>query len=94
AEETASASEEMSAQAQNLKDQVNILAAQVGSSRVDVESDTRRKPPVRASRQIAHTQHVKPTTKKVEGNGGHAPDALIPMGENRIIEHDERLKDF
>ena len=93
AEETASASEEMSAQAQNLKDQVNILAAQVGSSRVDVELDTRRKSPVR-TRQIANRHDVKPTTKKVKGNGGHAPEALIPMGENRIIEHDERLKDF
>ncbi|MGR3174701.1 MAG: hypothetical protein ACUZ8N_08900, partial [Candidatus Scalindua sp.] len=93
AEETASASEEMSAQAQNLKDQVNILAAQVGSSRVDVESDTRRKPPVR-TRQIANRPDVKPTTKKVEGNGGHAPEALIPMGENRIVEHEGDFKNF
>jgi methyl-accepting chemotaxis protein len=93
AEETASASEEMSAQALNMKEQIGILAAQVGGSRVDVQSDTHRSP-VRASRQIAHTQHVKPATKKVKANGDHAPEALIPMGENRITEHVEDMKDF
>jgi hypothetical protein len=49
---------------------------------------------VRASRQITHTQHVKQTTKKLEGNRDHAPEALIPMGENRITEHVEGMKDF
>jgi hypothetical protein len=84
----------MSAQALNMKEQISILAAQVGGSRVDVQMDTHKKSPVRASRQIEHIQHVKPTTKKVEGNGGHSPEALIPMGENRIKEHDGSMKDF
>ncbi|MGR3302214.1 MAG: hypothetical protein ACUZ8I_06890, partial [Candidatus Scalindua sp.] len=69
------------------------LAAQVGSSRVDVELDTRGKSPVR-TRQIAYRHDVKPTTKKVKGNGGHAPEALIPMGENRIVEHEGDFKNF
>jgi methyl-accepting chemotaxis protein len=93
AEETASASEEMSAQAQTLKDQVNMLAAQVGVSRVDVQLDTHKKSPVRTSRQITYRHDVKSSTS-VKGNGGHSAEALIPMGENRILEHDEGLKDF
>jgi methyl-accepting chemotaxis protein len=94
AEETASASEEMSAQAQNMKEEISILAAQVGGSKVDVQLDTHKKPPVR-NRQIVHKQYDKSTTK-VKGNnhGTTEPEALIPMGENRIIEHDEKLKDF
>jgi len=90
AEETASASEEMSAQALNMKEQIGILAAQVGgSSRADAQSDTHQRSSVNASLQIAHTQHVKPA----KTNDDHA-EALIPMGENRITEHDAGLKDF
>jgi methyl-accepting chemotaxis protein len=92
AEETASASEEMSAQAQTLKDQINILAAQVGG-KVDEGSNSHEKSPVHTSRQIAYRHDVKPTTS-VKGNDDHAPEALLPMGENRITEHDEKLKDF
>jgi methyl-accepting chemotaxis protein len=95
AEETASASEEMSAQAQTMKEQIGILAAQVGGSSADVHLDTHKESPVRASRQIAHKQHVNPkATSKVKGNGDPSPEALIPMGDNRILEHDESLKDF
>jgi len=93
AEETASASEEMSAQAQTLKDQVNILAAQVGG-KVDETSNTHEKSSVPLpvhSRQISHIQDEKPAGN---GHGTTKPEALIPMGENRIVEHDERLKDF
>ncbi|MGR3175007.1 MAG: HAMP domain-containing methyl-accepting chemotaxis protein [Candidatus Scalindua sp.] len=93
AEETAAASEELSAQAEKVNEQVKILSEQVkGKANADEASDTHKKSPVRANRQIAHIQHVKPDTK-VKGNDGHAP-ALIPVGENRITEHDERLKDF
>ncbi|ODS31259.1 MAG: hypothetical protein SCARUB_03628 [Candidatus Scalindua rubra] len=91
AEETASASEELAAQSLTLKDQVNILAAQVGG-KVDESSDTNGKSPVH-TRQITHKQDIK-TTTSVKGNGDHAPEALIPMGENRIEEHSEQLKDF
>jgi methyl-accepting chemotaxis protein len=92
AEETASASEEMSAQALNMKEQISILASQVGGSKVDVQLDTHKKSPVR-TRKIAHKQYDKSTTS-VKGNGDHAPEALIPMGENRIEEHSEQMKDF
>ena len=93
AEETASASEEMSAQAQTLKDQVNILAAQVGG-KVDETSNTHEKSSVPLpvhSRQISHVQDEKPAGN---GHGTKEPEALIPMGENRITEHSEALKDF
>ncbi|MGR3293189.1 MAG: methyl-accepting chemotaxis protein [Candidatus Scalindua sp.] len=90
AEETASASEEMSAQAQTLKDQVNILAAQVGG-KVDEALDSHRKPPARTrnSHLTAYRHDIKPITS-VKSNGDHAPETLIPMGENRIVEHDCR----
>jgi methyl-accepting chemotaxis protein len=102
AEETASASEELAAQSQTLKDQVNILAAQVGG-KVDEKSNTHEKSPVPVhSRQITHKQDIR-STAGVKGNGdgikaiqhkSAAPEALIPMGENRIEEHSEQLKDF
>jgi len=91
AEEAAAAGEELSAQAQNTKDQVVILSSMVGGS-VDEEAHTYVKAPVPVqSRQISHVQDEKPA-----GNGHSAkePEALIPMGENRIVEHSDQLKDF
>ena len=91
AEETASASEEMTAQAQTLKEQVDVLAKLVGYE-VEEGSNSHEKSPVH-TRQIAYRHDVKPATS-VKGNGDYAPEALIPMGENRITEHDEQMKDF
>jgi methyl-accepting chemotaxis protein len=92
AEETASASEELSAQAQTLMDQIKILAVQV-DSKVDKGSHSHEKPPV-STGTVSHM----PETSNVKGNGdGHGatePEAVIPMGENRIVEHSEQLKDF
>ena len=93
AEETASASEELAAQSLTLKDQVSVLASQVGG-KVDETSNTHEKSSVPLpvhSRQISHIQDEKPAGN---GHGTTKPEALIPMGENRIVEHDERLKDF
>jgi len=91
AEEAAAAGEELSAQAQNTKDQVVILSAMVGGS-VDEESHTYKKAHVPVhSRQITHKQDENPAGN---GHGAATPEALIPMGENRIEEHDEKLKDF
>ncbi len=90
AEETASASEEMSAQAQNMKEQVGILAAQVGSS-VGGESHTYQKAPSR-TRKVSRI--TKTTNVKGKGNGASSPEALIPMGESRVDEHDEHMSDF
>jgi len=89
AEETASASEELAAQSQTLKDQVMILAAQIGG-RNDGASDTHKKSPVRTS-HISHKQIEEPAGN---GHGTTEPEALIPMGENRIVEHSEHQKDF
>ena len=82
AEETASASEEMSAQSQTLLEQVRILSKEVG-----IEDDE--------STNTYDNSHFK------GGNGKHAlphnptpAEDLIPMGTNRIIEHDEKLTDF
>ena len=93
AEETASASEELAAQSLTLKDQVKILAAQIGGS-ADEILDIHEKLPVRTG-HISHIQHDKPTTKvKGNGHGTTELEALIPMGENRIEQHGEHLKDF
>ncbi len=87
AEESASASEEMTAQAQTLLDLVSDLESQVGGSRNDKSQKTQVSSP---SRQLA----------KNSRNGGHgkaqdlASESVIPMGANRIVEHGESFKDF
>ncbi len=90
AEEAASASEELSAQAQTTKEQVEILSAQVGGSS-DEGLHTYERPPVR-TRTVSHM----PATSNVKGNGNGTtePEALIPLGENRIEEHSESMNDF
>jgi methyl-accepting chemotaxis protein len=105
AEETASASEELSAQAQTMKDEVVALSLQVGAKvdgeishvyRNDREQEY-HKPP-----QRTHSEHNELATANVGGNGDsvknvlHDADleAVIPMGENRIVEHNENMKDF
>ncbi|MFQ5685512.1 MAG: methyl-accepting chemotaxis protein [Candidatus Scalindua sp.] len=87
AEETASASEELAAQSLTLKDQIDILATLIG--RADEASDTHKKTPVHTN--ISHIRDDKATGN---GHGATEPEALIPMGENRIVEHDEYMKDF
>lgn len=91
AEEAASASEELSAQAQTTKEQIAILSAQVGGSADGESHTTYERPPV-STRAISHT----PVVSKAKGNGNGAtePEALIPMGGNRVVEHSEHMKDF
>ncbi len=93
AEETAASNEELAAQALTLRDQVNVLVEQIGG-RVDKESDTHEKIPVRTS-NILHIQHDRPATKvKGNGHGTTEPEELISMGENRLEEHSEHMNDF
>jgi len=53
--------------------------------------DTYEKPTAR-TRAISHT----PAAQMVKGNGNGSTnaDALIPMEENRVVEHSEYMKDF
>ncbi|MGR3174368.1 MAG: methyl-accepting chemotaxis protein [Candidatus Scalindua sp.] len=76
AEETASASEELSAQAQNLKEQVEMLSSHVG---------IKEKKSLHGSRSNA--QLPEPSNVKGNGNGTTEPELLIPLNENRILEH-------
>ncbi len=93
AEEAASAAEELSAQAETTKEQIEILSSQVGGS-ADGGSSTYERPSARA-RAIAHTQVAsKAKGKGSNGNGSSESEALIPMGENRIVEQNEYMKDF
>ena len=92
AEEAASAAEELSAQAETTKEQIEILSSQVGGS-ADGGSSTYEKPSVRA-RAIAHTTAVKQAKGNGNGNGSSEPESLIPMGENRVVEQNEYMKDF
>ena len=99
AEETASASEEMSAQTENLMDQIKTLASLVGGTGSDGVRTVKK--PIRGT----STQAI-PVVKKVEqvrkvkpdGNGHGEKntdlEAIIPMSENRIVEHSENMKDF
>ena len=92
AEETASASEEMSAQAQTLLEQVRILSEQVGTE--DSEA------PASYDKSHFNGGHIESGRRSVAyGNGKRAAspvgaEELIPMGENRITEHDESMSDF
>ncbi len=91
AEETASASEELAAQAETTMDQVLILSAQVGGGDNGVS-------------QNAKTATDAKSGTKVKGTGGGngeqeniyvgKPEALIPMGENRVEEFSESMKNF
>ncbi len=99
AEETASASEEMSAQSQMLLEQVKILSEHVISSD-EGPSDTYPKSHL-STNQHAHS-HNKNESNGGKGNGRKSvrfdnsvtPEQLIPMSENRIMEHDEHMSDF
>ena len=99
AEETASASEEMSAQSETLKDQIKVLSEQVGGQ-VHESSDTYEKSHFR-NNQIEQ-RHAKNISTGTNGNGKKSVrhhnlvDAgeLIPMGENSVVEHDDRMSDF
>ena len=128
AEETASASEELAAQAQTMKDQINILALQVGGNgNGEKENDTGLKtsenralkiisPAINILKSIAklrksddssngtksESKGSPETTTDNNGNGKKkdmvteaiSNESIIPMGENRIAEHDESCKDF
>ncbi|GAX59517.1 methyl-accepting chemotaxis sensory transducer [Candidatus Scalindua japonica] len=99
AEETASASEEMSAQALSLLDQVNILSKQVGdesdiltgSNKESLFQTTQHESFHKISNSTRPNDNYK---KSISHNSPSAKEELIPMGENRIVEHDESMSDF
>jgi len=97
AEEVSSTSEEMTAQAQTLLDLVVDLESQIGGNRRDKlengkvnTAGSEEIKPGSSSRQLANSRK----------NGGHgkaqdiATESVIPMGENRITDHNEALSDF
>ena len=147
AEETASASEELAAQAQTMKEQINILAMQVGGKtngklrkhtpvnpdKLPEQNVTDLKTsgnsifklifsPICLLKSIVKLRKHNDSNKRIKsgpmgssetasevdnkaggnGNGNKedvlietaSNDSLIPMGENRIPEHDESFKDF
>lgn len=98
AEETASASEEMSAQAQTLLEQVRVLSEQVGGEAIQL-SETHKESDSGARQH----EGIQGKSKSIGANGNGKkseshqqadPEALIPLGENRIAEHDESMTDF
>jgi methyl-accepting chemotaxis protein len=103
AEETASASEEMSAQTENLMDQIGVLASLVGGSGSG-ESRTGEKKSIRStSSRAPRVKKVMPVCEVKTDVNGHSVkkiaqnvdlEAVIPMGENRIVEHSENMNDF
>ncbi len=88
AEESASASEELSAQSQNLLEQVKSLSDQIGldDSGSDGSYDQKHFKSGQSGNQSASNKsNANGQTNQVDTNG------LIPMGENRIPEHDESM---
>ena len=140
AEETASASEELAAQAQTMKEQINLLAIQVGgngngvkkndnetSNHVPGQNATSVKTsgnivfklislPISFLKSIAKLRKLDDSSKRIKSESKDSPEtihdsngngkekgmlaetvsneSIIPMGENRIKEHDESFKDF
>ena len=109
AEETAAASEELAAQAQCLMDQVMVLSDQLGGSRESQiplkssrEKGLKRKViPKHSYASSANYGKKTPLQKSRletadDNDGGSAEDAdaMIPMGNDSIQEHDERFMDF
>ena len=110
AEETASASEELSAQAQNMKEQVDHLSLLVGARVDNAVMHSHQNsftPPFTkgGSKGMEKlSMRRESLTAKVKGNDNGKgrqkaltksdPEAVIPMGENRIIEHGEHMNDF
>ncbi len=97
AEETASASEEMSAQSQNLLEQIRILSDQVGAD--DNEPSSGSYEQTHFKTKQSGNQHVSGGESNGNGNTAHHnnpadTEELIPMGENRIAEHDGSMNDF
>ncbi|MCP4254593.1 MAG: hypothetical protein GY775_14560, partial [Candidatus Scalindua sp.] len=92
AEEVASTSEEMSAQALTLQELVDSLSEQVSGN--SGQHNTAGHEEVGSNRKNRSSSFIQPT------NGGNgktqdvAMDSVIPMGENRIIEHKENFSDF
>ena len=82
AEETASASEELSAQAQNLKEQVEMLSSHVGIK------EKRSLHGSRSNAQLPEPSNVKGNGNDSDnGSGTTEPEVLIPLDENRVVEH-------
>ncbi|MHC4267416.1 MAG: methyl-accepting chemotaxis protein [Planctomycetota bacterium] len=102
AEESASASEEMSAQSHTLLDLVNDLASQVGSTKKSTLQSKQGN--VTGHEGIAHTEKKDSYNShlvKKKGKNGNKDvsreideEKLIPMGDNRIKEHSEHFSDF
>ncbi|MBT6049167.1 MAG: methyl-accepting chemotaxis protein, partial [Candidatus Scalindua sp.] len=97
AEEVSSTSEEMTAQAQTLLDLIVDLESQVGGNRKgklqDVKANSAGQEDIKSgARKVRSSSRQLASSRK---NGEHIkPESLIPMGENRIIEHDEKMSDF
>ena len=100
AEEVASTSEEMSAQAQTLQELVDSLAVQVSGD--DASKGGRHNSANHKDVEPNGKNHSSSSPQPTNGsrNGGQekksdvAMESLIPMGENRIIEHKEDFSDF
>ncbi len=96
-EEVSSTSEEMTAQAQTLLDLVVDLESQIGGNRKDKlqngqdNSDGRSEIKSGAKKASSSSRQLANSRKNGEDID---PESFIPMGENRIMEHDEKMSDF
>ncbi|MGR3304001.1 MAG: HAMP domain-containing methyl-accepting chemotaxis protein [Candidatus Scalindua sp.] len=105
AEEASSASEELTAQAHTLQEQVDILSKLVG---YEVDGVTQAKDET-SKMNISHREYSGQIDHKVispgnieKGNGKGRQKALtkteseavIPLRENRVMEHGEHMNDF
>ena len=98
AEETASASEEMSAQAQTLMDQIKVLTVQLGGTQESqTDSGNNR---VRGNMLKQPMIDNMPANVRTIGDNKDnsqqmtKPDQLIPMGDDKVVEHNERFNEY
>jgi methyl-accepting chemotaxis protein len=100
AEEVATTSEEMSAQSEILMGQIDTLASLVGGTGSGKSRTGKKSIRGTSSQGVPGVKQVR--VAKPYGNGHsiknvpHSAEleAILPMGENRIVEHDETMNDF
>ena len=97
AEESAAASEEMTAQSQNLLELVTDLESQIGGNRKGKfqsgKVNSNRQEEIKHGAGKTRSSSRQLATSRKNGEEINY-ESLIPMGENRIIEHDEKMSDF
>ncbi|MGR3176363.1 MAG: methyl-accepting chemotaxis protein [Candidatus Scalindua sp.] len=101
AEEAASASKELSSQTNIMQNQIEALSSAVGiTNNGTLTRSEETSKPVDPEKHPGRPEILNKKKVKIDGNGNKGipqqtdPETVIPMGDDRIVEHTGRLKDF